>query len=98
MPAEKPEPEWVSRFFDIAAGITTEQLQYLWGRILAGEIKQPGSFSLRTLDVLRNLSRKEAESFVKLGSMGEEFTMETKPILIRDPFLQLRSPQPCLTG
>ncbi|MHB1116271.1 DUF2806 domain-containing protein [Sideroxydans sp.] len=40
----------------------------LWGRILAGEIKKPGSFSLRTLDVLRNLSKKEAESFVKLGN------------------------------
>lgn len=68
VPDGKPEPEWVSRFFDISSGITSEELQYLWGRILAGEIKRPGSFSLRTLDVLRNLSRKEAENFVKLGN------------------------------
>ena len=65
-PDEKPEPEWISRFFEISSGITTEQLQNIWGRILAGEVKRPGSFSLRTLDVIRNLSRKEAESFVKL--------------------------------
>lgn len=65
---EKPEPEWVSRFMDISSGISSENLQQLWGRILAGEIKRPGAFSLRTLDVLRNLSRQEAESFVKLGS------------------------------
>lgn len=68
VPEEKPEPEWISRFMDISSGISTEELQYLWGRILAGEIKRPGSFSLRTLDVLRNLSRKEAENFVKLGN------------------------------
>ncbi len=68
VPDEKPEPEWVSRFFEISSGITSEELQYLWGRILAGEIKHPGSFSLRTLDVLRNLSKREAENFVKLGN------------------------------
>jgi len=68
VPDGKPEPEWIARFFDISSGITSEELQYLWGRILAGEIKRPGSFSLRTLDVLRNLSRKEAENFVKLGN------------------------------
>ena len=68
VPDGKPEPEWVSRFFDISSGITSDELQYLWGRILAGEIKRPGSFSLRTLDVLRNLSRKEADNFVKLGN------------------------------
>lgn len=68
VPEEKPEPEWISRFMNISSGISTEELQHLWGRILAGEIKRPGSFSLRTLDVLRNLSRKEAESFVNLGN------------------------------
>lgn len=68
VPDGRPEPEWISRFFDISSGITSEELQFLWGRILAGEIKRPGSFSLRTLDALRNLSRKEAENFVKLGN------------------------------
>ncbi len=68
VPDEKPEPEWVSRFMDISSGISTEELQHLWGKILADEIKRPGSFSLRTLDVLRNLSKKEAENFVKLGN------------------------------
>lgn len=68
IPEKKPEPEWISRFFDISSGVTSEELQYLWGRILADEIKRPGSFSLRTLDVLRNLSKKEAENFVKLGA------------------------------
>jgi hypothetical protein len=67
VPEEKPEPEWTSRFFRIAEDIPTEELQYLWGRILAGEIRKPGSFSLRTLETVRNLSKKEAETFVKLA-------------------------------
>ena len=68
VPETKPDSEWVSRFINIASEISTETVQDLWGRILAGEIKKPGSFSLRTLEVLRNLSSKEAESFAKLGN------------------------------
>lgn len=68
VPEEKPQAEWVYRFIDISKGISTEDLQNLWGRVLAGEIRKPGSFSLRTLDVLRNLSKHEAETFVKLGN------------------------------
>ncbi|NJO80666.1 MAG: DUF2806 domain-containing protein [Cyanobacteria bacterium RM1_2_2] len=64
---EKPESEWINRFFEIAENISTEDLQYLWGKILAGEIQKPGSFSLRTLETLKNMSRQEAENFCKLG-------------------------------
>lgn len=66
VPDKRPDPDWVNRFFEIAAGVSTDQMQYLWGKILAGEIRAPGSFSLRTLDVLRNVSKEEAENFVKL--------------------------------
>jgi len=57
---EKVSPEmldedWITRFFDTSQNISSEQMQILWGRILAGEIRQPGSYSLRTLDFIRNL-------------------------------------------
>jgi Protein of unknown function (DUF2806) len=64
---DKPESDWINRFFEIAENISTEDLQYLWGKILAGEIQKPGSFSLRTLETLRNMSRQEAENFCRLG-------------------------------
>ena len=41
-------------------------MQLLWAKVLAGEIKEPSSYSLRTLDVLRNISKEEAEYFVKI--------------------------------
>ena len=62
---EPVNTDWTNRFFSIVEDISDETLQDIWGRILAGEVKQPNSFSLRTLDLLRNVTKEEAELFVK---------------------------------
>lgn len=68
--AEEPvDPDWIARFFGMVQDITTDEMQRLWGRILAGEVKRPGSFSLRTLDILRNVSRGDAELFCKAAAL-----------------------------
>ena len=67
---EPVEEDWATRFFDYAEDISNENLQGLWAKILAGEIKKPKSYSLRTLDILRNLSTEEAEVFIKFGSLA----------------------------
>ncbi|WP_233900531.1 DUF2806 domain-containing protein [Tenacibaculum piscium] len=64
---EPLDEDWTTRFFNIAEDISSEEMQALWARILAGEIKKPKSYSLRTLDLLKNLSKDEAESFMKFG-------------------------------
>lgn len=65
--SEKPvDEDWKTRFFDIAKDINSEEMQKLWGKLLAGEIEQPGSFSLRTLETIRNISRDEALVFNKI--------------------------------
>lgn len=69
---EPLDDDWITRFFNIAEDINNEQMQHLWGRILAGEVKQPKSFSLRTLEVLRNLSPAEAEIFHKVSQYAIE--------------------------
>ena len=66
---EKVEDDWTTRFFKIAEDISDDEMQNLWGRILAGEIKQPKSFSLRTLEILKNLSKYEAEVFTKFAQL-----------------------------
>ena len=43
-------------------------MQEIWARILAGEIAKPSSFSLKTIDTLKNISKKDADLFVKLCS------------------------------
>ena len=64
---ESPDDDWINRFFSSAQEVSSDKMQTLWGRILAGEVKQPGSYSLRTLDFLRNLTASEAKAFEELG-------------------------------
>lgn len=63
---EPVEQGWINRFFDSVADISDEDLQKLWGKVLAGEIKQPKSYSLRTLETLKNLSTYEAKLFERV--------------------------------
>jgi hypothetical protein len=67
---EKPDSDWVTRFFSISEDISSDQMQILWGKILAGEIKRPGSYSLRSLELLRNMNQREAELFVRVGKIA----------------------------
>jgi hypothetical protein len=64
IPDKKPDEDWVTRFFGAAQDVSSDQLQELWGRILAGEIKKPGTYSLRTLEFVKNLTKSDA-SFVE---------------------------------
>lgn len=66
LPENDIDEDWLFRWRDCASSVSSEQLQSIWGRLLAGEIKAPGSFSLRTLNFLQNLSQPEAESISKL--------------------------------
>lgn len=62
---EHIDDDWITRFFNITEDISNEEMQAIWGRILAGEIKKPKSYSLRTLELLKNLSKEEADCFMK---------------------------------
>jgi uncharacterized repeat protein (TIGR03899 family) len=67
---EPIDEDWKTRFFNIAEEVSNDEMQALWGRILAGEIVKPKSYSLRTLELLRNLSKEEAECFIKFGQLA----------------------------
>lgn len=62
---EAVDLDWVNSFFDFIANVSDNEMQILWGKLLAGEVERPGSFSIRTLDVLRKLTRQEALLFQK---------------------------------
>ncbi len=61
------DEDWTTRFFDIVQDVSNDDMKNLWGRILAGEVEQPNSYSKRTLELLRNLSKDEADLFVKVS-------------------------------
>ncbi|WP_026499166.1 DUF2806 domain-containing protein [Butyrivibrio sp. WCD2001] len=58
--------EWMHRFIDAAGDISTEDLQTIWSKVLAGEVLDPEAFSLRTLECLRNMDVRDAKLFEKL--------------------------------
>lgn len=60
---------WLNIFETEARPQSTEEGQLLFGRILAGEIKQPGSYSMRTLKSLGELDQNIASLFKNLCSV-----------------------------
>ena len=66
---EPNDPDWMINFFNSVEGISNDKMQQLWGKLLAGEIKNPNSFSKRTLNVLKNLTQREAGIFQKVSPL-----------------------------
>jgi hypothetical protein len=66
--SDKPvDPDWFTRWRANVEDVGSEEMQRLWARILAGEVKQPGSFSLHTLDFMRRLSKEDAHLIEKMA-------------------------------
>jgi hypothetical protein len=62
------DEDWTVRFFNIVEDVSDEMMQQLWGRILAGEVKSPNSFSFRTIECLKKITKSEAELFTKAAN------------------------------
>jgi len=67
---EPVSADWRRKFFMEAENVCEVDMQALWGKVLAGEIAQPGSFGLRTLETLKQLTREEAEMFRKMCGLA----------------------------
>jgi Protein of unknown function (DUF2806) len=59
------DQDWLNVFERYAEDASTERLQSMWGRVLAGEIRRPRSFSLRTLRFISELDITTAQLFEK---------------------------------
>lgn len=63
--------DWRTRFFKKAREVSHDDMQKVWGKVLAGEVANPGTYSVRSLEVLSNLTQQEAELFRKLSGYIE---------------------------
>ena len=66
LPPALVKPDWAAHFFDSAKDCCDEEVQLLWSKILAGEIKEPGKYYKRTLANLKQMERHEAEWFCRM--------------------------------
>lgn len=71
----EPDPDWTARFFNSVQDISSEDMQKIWAKILAGEVERPGKTSLRTIDILRNMTKRDAKLFEDISSfvIGNNF-------------------------
>jgi hypothetical protein len=67
---ENIENDWITNFFDKSRIISDIDMQSLWARVLAGEANTPGSFAKRTVNLLGDLDKEDAELFVRLCGFG----------------------------
>lgn len=60
--------DWLNTFEKEASQKSTAEMQLLFGRILAGEIRQPSRFSIKTLKLAGELDGAAAKLFLRLCS------------------------------
>jgi len=78
------DEDWLYSWRDYAGRVSSEELQDLWGRVLAGEVKSPGSYSLRTLQFLKGISKHEAELISKVA----KFVINGTIVVKKDQFFE----------
>lgn len=57
------DEDWIIDFFNKSQDISNEMMQQIWAQILTKEVTKPGSFSLRTLNVVKMMNKNDAELF-----------------------------------
>ena len=62
------DDDWLNSLETEARQKTTEDMRHHFGRILAGEIRQPGSYSIKTVKLLGELDQDTAALFKKFCS------------------------------
>ena len=66
----EPEQSWAEDFREHAERACDEDVRRMWGKVLAGEMEKPGSFSKFAMDILSKMGRREAEAFERLCSVS----------------------------
>ena len=58
--------DWINIYFESAKNTSDEYMQNIWAKVLAKELEIPGSFSYKTLDILKNMSSDDFRLFEKM--------------------------------
>jgi uncharacterized repeat protein (TIGR03899 family) len=79
---ENLDPDWFFAFSTMAEEIYSPPMQELWGKIFAVEVARPGSFSLRTLQLLKTLTHRDAKIFSKAVSVASKRNNDPVPRIL----------------
>ena len=62
--------EWIERFMDSAGFVSSEEIQWIWGKILANEFENPGSTPPNMIRILSEITPGLAAAFRFICSMS----------------------------
>lgn len=62
--------EWLERFMDSAGFVSSEEIQWIWGKILANEFEKPGSTPPNMIRILSEITPELAAAFQYICSMS----------------------------
>lgn len=77
--AEQVTDDWLFRWKEFASKVSEDEIQQLWAKVLAGEVKHPGTTSYRLLDFIDKLNKREIEDISKIFS----FVMVNNNLILR---------------
>lgn len=60
------DEDWLNLFSSYAEKASSERTRQLWGRILSGQVRRPGSFGLSTLRCLSEIDQNLARLFIDI--------------------------------
>lgn len=85
----KVDEEWLDRFMDSAKFVSSEEMQLIWGKVLAGEFEKPGSTPPNMRRILSEFTPELAQAFRIICSMKVEiFSInDNKKIIFSDVIL-----------
>ncbi len=63
---QEMENDWIVNFFDKCRIVSDQEMQRLWANLLANEANSPGKYSKRTINLLSDLDKSDAELFTAL--------------------------------
>jgi len=75
------DDDWITNFCQKCRAYSDEEMQEVWAHILAGEANNVGSFSRKTVSVLADMDKRDAERFGLLCRFVWRFPSDTEPVI-----------------
>ena len=66
--SKEVKDDWITFFFDKVKDVTEDDMKIIWGKILAGEFNEPGTYTKRLLHTMSILDSDMASTFKKIRS------------------------------
>lgn len=70
------QDDWLNAFEVEAENMSSDYMRNVFSKLLAGEVRKPGSFSRRAVKILGQMERQEAEIFARFCSLSVQFVKD----------------------